>query len=408
MKKKLIFIIFLYFCINIACKKNEEDQSQDKIQTVNIKYLFAEISRIQQINDSDLQLNLTNQLWDSLVEKKQIPWISNDTIIFLYKNNATTIHITGDMTGWEIDADYQCKKIGNSEVWYLLKTYPKDARLDYKIVENNTTWKLDPQNPKKQLSGFGYNSAFAMPQYDSSEYVMERQEINKGTLTEAQIITSNKLNRDIRFWVYMPYGYNNLTNLPSMYAVDGQEYKTKNMGSMITILDNLIADNLIQPIIFVFVDAVNPTSNTNQRVELFLNNPYYADFFKYELVPFIDNNYKTINNPEKRAILGTSYGGNCATYFGYLIPDVFKLIAPQSPAYNSNILTLYSQTNTLFITKVFITTGVINDTENYANSFEQILKNNLIPYKYIKVNEGHSWGNWAALLDDILIYFYQK
>jgi enterochelin esterase-like enzyme len=57
---------------------------------------------------------------------------------------------------------------------------------------------------------------------------------------------------------------------------------------------------------------------------------------------------------------------------------------------------------------VFITTCVINDTESYANQLEQILISKNVAYQYIKVNEGHSWGNWSALLDDILLYFYAK
>lgn len=402
----LIIATFSAFTI-FGCTK-DEPLPVDPAKPICINNLMAEISSIQQMQDPVLQKERITALWDTLRTCGRIPWISNDTIVFVCKANAKTVHIVGDMTGWGYKNDYQCTKLGSSDVWYLLKTFPKDARLDYKIVENKTTWNLDPENPNKQLSGFGYNSAFSMPEYDSSKYIISVQGISKGVLGAEQIISSNKLSRNVRFWVYTPSDYTNLDSLPSIYILDGQDYKTDGLGCMVNVLDNVIAENLISPVLAVFVDPVNPNTGKNQREELFLNNANYAGFFKEELVPFIDSTYKTARNPAKRAILGTSYGGNCAAYFGYQIPDVFKLLAPQSPAFNSNVLSLYSQSAGLSIDKVFITTGVFYDTEDNANQLEQILKSRQIPYQYIKVNEGHSWGNWSALLDDILIGFFGK
>jgi enterochelin esterase-like enzyme len=390
-----------------GCTK-DEPLPVDTDKPIYINDLIAEISAIEKMQDPALKLGRIAELWDTLRICGRIPWISNDTIVFVCKSNAATVHIVGDMTGWSFKNDYQCTKLGPSDVWYLVKTFPKDARLDYKIVENKSNWKLDPENPKKQLSGFGYNSAFSMPDYDSSKYIVSVQGVNKGMLSTAHIIASNKLSRNVRFWVYTPYDYTNLDSLPAIYVLDGQDYKTDGMGCMINVLDNVMAENLIIPVIAVFIDPINPVTGNNQREELFLNNALYAGFFKEELVPFIDSTYKTAHNPAKRAILGTSYGGNCAAYFGYKIPDVFKLLAPQSPAFNSNVLSLYNQSTSLPIDKVFITTGVFYDTEVDANQLEQILKSKQVQYQYIKVNEGHSWGNWSALLDDILIGFFGK
>ncbi len=403
----VILISFLSVnCNTDKVEPNNPDQSL--LHLNNIDNLNELIATIEQTADSELQLKMANELWDSLVAQKRIPWISNDTIIFLYKGSGSSVHFVGDMTGWGIKEDYLATKIGNSTIWYLLKTFPTDARIDYKVVTNGSNWTMDPNNPKQQLSGFGYNSAFSMPEYDSSVYLVENLNIAKGTLSEAQLISSSNLGHNVRYWVYTPTGYTNLSNLSTIYVADGQEYKQKGMGSMVTVLDNLIAANLINPVIAVFVDPVNPATSQNQRAELFLNNVNYADFFAQELVPFIDANYKTNPDALSRAILGTSYGGNNATWFGYQIPETFKLIASQSPAFQSNVLTLYSNSATLGMSKFFITTGVINDTELYADQLEQILISKGVPYKYMKVNEGHSWGNWSALLDEMLVYFFSN
>ncbi len=400
---KVLLFLFVFLFSTLSCK----NENIDKHIPLNLTNILVEIANIETISDSIKQVNRTSQLFDSLYAYNKIPWISNDTIVFLYSGEASKIQLAGDMTAWRIQTDYEFKKIGKTKVWYLMKTFPRTARLDYKIIVNGS-WNLDSNNPNKQMSGFGYNSAFSMPDYKPSVYLLARNNIEKGKISEAITLSSSSINRPVRYWVYIPAGYENLNNLPSMYVLDGQEYKYEGMGSMLNVLDNMIAEKLIKPIVVIFVDPVHPISSSNQRVELFLNNANYAAFFKNELIPAIDKSFKTENNPNQRAILGTSYGGNCATYFGLQIPDVFKLIAPQSPSFNSNIISLYAQANLLNFNKVFITTGVINDTESYANQLEQILISKKVPYQYIKVNEGHSWGNWSALLDDILLYFYAK
>lgn len=400
---KVLLFLFVFLFSTLSCK----NENIDKHIPLNLTNVLVEIANIETISDSIKQVNRTSQLFDSLYAYNKIPWISNDTIVFLYSGEASKIQLAGDMTAWRIQTDYEFKKIGKTKVWYLMKTFPRTARLDYKIIVNGS-WNLDSNNPNKQMSGFGYNSAFYMPDYKPSVYLLARNNTEKGKISEAITLSSSSINRPVRYWVYIPAGYENLNNLPSMYVLDGQEYKYEGMGSMLNVLDNMIAEKLIKPIVVIFVDPVHPISSSNQRVELFLNNANYTAFFKNELIPAIDKSFKTENNPNQRAILGTSYGGNCAAYFGLQIPDVFKLIAPQSPSFNSNIISLYTQANLLNFNKVFITTGVINDTESYANQLEQILISKNVAYQYIKVNEGHSWGNWSALLDDILLYFYAK
>ena len=50
-------------------------------------------------------------------------------------------------------------------------------------------------------------------------------------------------------------------------------------------------------------------------------NPDYAAFIAEELVPLIDSTYKTAPTPDRRAILGVSYGGVNAAYCGLVYPE---------------------------------------------------------------------------------------
>ena len=51
-----------------------------------------------------------------------------------------------------------------------------------------------------------------------------------------------------------------------------------------------------------------------------------------------------------------------------------------------------------------MSTGVINDTESVARGMQKIMMEKGFNLMYQEVNEGHSWGNWKALLDDMLIF----
>jgi len=109
--------------------------------------------------------------------------------------------------------------------------------------------------------------------------------------------------------------------------------------------------------------------------------------------------------PDDRAILGTSLGGMNATWFGVVRTNDFHLLGIQSPAFNKTVLERFAQLE-WFPFRVYMTTGVIHDTQQQAPDMKQILEKNKVDFVYKEVNEGHSWGNWRALLGDMLRYFF--
>jgi enterochelin esterase family protein len=210
--------------------------------------------------------------------------------------------------------------------------------------------------------------------------------------------------------VYTPYGYDNLNNLPVIYVTDGHEYSDQRMGSMITVLDNLINEGKIKPIIAVFIDPrLNLSNSNNLRGDQYTINKKFADFVADELVPFIDLNYKTNKSAGARSILGTSLGGLNSAYFGIYRADKFHLIGIHSPAFQAKtqIYDMYNSSEKLPL-KIFMSTGTINDTQNNALQLKSILDSKGYQLQYIEVPEGHSWGNWRALIDNCLIYFFKE
>ena len=80
----------------------------------------------------------------------------------------------------------------------------------------------------------------------------------------------------------------------------------------------------------------------------------------------------------------------------------------QSPAFQVGggaIIELFRESPRLDV-DIFLSHGTFHDFGKTTTEFLAILEENGYDYTRVVVNEGHSWGNWRALLDDVLITFW--
>lgn len=384
-----------------------------------IFFLLAITAYSQSYNTFNSTLRLLFQpstqqtTFDQLANDHKIPFIEEDSVAFLYQGAATSVQWMGDFNGWGYDKkfDNKGKRIGNSDLWILRCAFKKDARLDYKILINETQWILDPHNPHHQWSGVGGgspNSELRMPDWKQEEETRTKPSAHQGKLIKDILIQSNTLGYQIMYSVYLPYGYSTTIEYPVLYTTDGYEYLHENMGNITSTLNNLISEGKIKPIVAVFVDHREPINRSNNKrmTELALNDKY-LHFFADELLPTIEKKYAVGKRPDQRAILGTSMGGLTAAYFSFSRPDLFGLAGIQSPSFwfRPEIYTLCDNPEKPPV-KVYMTTGTINDTAEGTLKMKNILDKNMCTYQFKEVNQGHSWGNWRDQLDDILLYFF--
>ncbi|OEJ99462.1 alpha/beta hydrolase [Roseivirga misakiensis] len=227
-----------------------------------------------------------------------------------------------------------------------------------------------------------------------------------GKLSDNEIIESTILGYDLQYRVYTPPNHDQLKDLPVIYLTDGQWYLEA--GSMHEIIDDLIGKGVIEPIVAVFVDNRDPRNlSNNRRNKQFLGYDNYVDFYREELVPHIEKRFNVSDAQEHRGIMGLSFGGLNATYFGAKASDTFHMLGIQSPALHPvpEIYDLYLKQDLLPL-KIFLSTGSKNDTEIHARRLKSTLETKRYDFKYLEVDEGHNWRNWKPLLDDALIYFF--
>jgi enterochelin esterase-like enzyme len=93
-----------------------------------------------------------------------------------------------------------------------------------------------------------------------------------------------------------------------------------------TILDDLLADGRIPPMVGVLIES------PDRNVDLPCSAPF-ADFLVDELLPWLQEHYAVTSDPERVVVAGSSYGGLAAASAGFRHPEVFGTVLSQSGAY---------------------------------------------------------------------------
>lgn len=101
-----------------------------------------------------------------------------------------------------------------------------------------------------------------------------------------------------------------------------------------TVLDNLVADGAIPPVVGVFVDpgvfpdVEDPRARRNRNAEYDAFDSRYADFLVDEVLPLVAEQVPISEDPTLRGLCGHSSGGNAAFTAAWYRLDAFgKVIA---------------------------------------------------------------------------------
>lgn len=378
----------------------------------SLKSSLAPLYEYSLLADSTERITKVEEWWKSLRQAQHIPLVIGDSVAFLFKGSAKTVEWIGDFNGWGYNHSYnnKGKQIHGTGIWIFKASFPKDTRLDYKIMLNGTQQILDPENRYQQWSGVGGgspNSELRMPDWREDPLHQIQSGIEKGKVITDILFNSKVLGYQLMFNIYLPAGYEKTGKLPALYVTDGYEYMHPRLGNMITILDNLYADKKIKSALYIFIDHREPVNRSNNKrmEELAMNEAYY-DFFTKEFIPHIESLYPVLSDPTHRGILGESMGGLTAAYFAFVKPGVFGMAGIQSPAFRARPQIYSICDNPQQPIKVSMTSGLISDASEASRKMKSILENNACVYKYREVNDGHSWGNWRNLIDDILLDFF--
>src|SRR5262245_59326313 len=168
---------------------------------------------------------------------------------------------------------------------------------------------------------------------------VERKDVPHGRL-EMISYESKSVGTTRKMQVYTPPGYSKDKKYPVLYllhGIGGDETEWQRFAKPNVLLDNLLAEGKITPMIVVMP---NGRAQKNDRAEgdVFRSAPAFAAFEQdllKDVIPAVEARYSVKADRESRAIAGLSMGGGQALNFGLNNLDTFAWVGGFSSAPNT-------------------------------------------------------------------------
>lgn len=335
-------------------------------------------------------------------------------VIFPVKDrNGQQPRIVGDFNAWAVTPQGYDATAGTTtriegSSWSFLETKSyTNARLEYGFLYDKE-YVTDPMNPRAVQAFAGPRSEVRMPFFVAQPEVDELgpqteapgpQKAQKALIGEliAENFASRALGGTRRVWFYLPPGYSSAgdTLFPVAYILDGANYVEK--MDVPRILDHLIANKSIPPVIAVF-------SEPGDRQEEYSRNPKWRAFIANELVPAVDKRFRTFPTPDHRVILGSSLAAYGAIDLAVSAPSVFGLCAAIAPPVQAaTVVSNQAAARSAVVSiKFFVMGGVYDSMIDGARLLRTTLDEYQAPVTYLEVSEGHNTNTFRGHLDDAL------
>ncbi len=330
------------------------------------------------------------------------PLIENQArAIFVVQDEAgVTPRIVGDFNNWAAGTNGQDPAIGvpqriDGTDWsYLEASVYTNARAEY-VLLFPTEARADPHNPRLLMAAGGPRSEIRMPQWQAQPELDDKTIVPEGRVV-AETIASRSLGANRRVWFYTPPGYDASQDwYPVVYVLDGGAYVERMEAPLI--LDRLIAQKKIPPVIAVFVEP-------GERQEEYSRNPRWRAFMANELVTLTDTRFRTFPAPEQRVVLGSSLSAYGAVDLAVEYPNVFGLCAALAPpAQTPTVITNQTKgLEAIRAVKFFVLAGTYDSMANGGRRLRTALDVGTGAITYMEVPEGHSIETFRGHLDDAL------
>jgi enterochelin esterase-like enzyme len=151
---------------------------------------------------------------------------------------------------------------------------------------------------------------------------------------------SASLDREREALVYLPPGYESSPDrypvLYLLHGAGGDQRTWIDQGRANVILDNLIADGRIEPLVVVmpygYTRRLEQGARRGGPADYKTDMEEFAVDFIEDLIPLVESRYRVVADREHRAIAGLSMGGGQSFAIGLTHPEMFSAVAGFSSA----------------------------------------------------------------------------
>ena len=208
-----------------------------------------------------------------------------------------------------------------------------------------------------------------------------------------------------QFHIYIPacYGTDTETHYPVLYLLHGAGFEDDQwirLGAAET-ADNLIAAGEIPAYLIVM-----PYDKYSTRS---VDKDNFGDVFVDELIPYVDENYRTIADTKHRAIGGLSRGGGWAIRYGLTHWELFSAIGGHSAAIfysdGSKLEDWLSEIPRDSFPQIYLDAGDNDQALSIVFSFVDLLAEMGVPHEWRLYAGLHDEAYWGAHVEEYLCWY---
>jgi enterochelin esterase family protein len=236
---------------------------------------------------------------------------------------------TGD--GWW-ERTYELARDVRTLYWFTRKRMPEQPA-DFLRDELNPrafTYPGDPENPEDEDV---VGSLLELPDAAPLVWSVRRDGVPQGAVTEHRL-SSERLGNERRVYTYTPPAYDPAHPYPLVVCFDGWGYVNDSYVPLPTVLDNLVAERRIPPVVAVCPDSLDRET----RMRELLGHEPFVDFLADDLLPWAHDHVSFADDPAQTVVAGSSAGGSTAAFAAFRRPDRFGLVLSQSGAFQRGSL----------------------------------------------------------------------
>lgn len=321
---------------------------------------------------------------DTLQSTRVLP---NGKVLFqLYAPQAKSVSVTGDLP-WDKPVNFVKSENG---VWKGLCEGLQDGCFRYNFIVDG----VRVQDPKAPLSE---EQASLLTKGEG--YV---KNVPHGAVAQ-RWYWSETMHELRRMHVWTPAGYEKKSKpLPVLYLVHGggdNDAAWPGVGAAGYILDNLLAEGKMVPMIVVMPNGTIHTDDIMGEV------PLFGEDMVKSIIPFIEANYNVKADKKHRAMAGLSMGGMETFETTFLHPELFDYVWVLSSSFSAgeqqpyvDRIRLNEIAGSLNFKKLAIAQGGPADIAwKNCKVTLKYLDEAGVKYEYMENSQaGHTWVTWRA------------
>lgn len=284
----------------------------------------------------------------------------------------------------------------------------------YSFVVDGVTL-LDPTSVSVKTNLLGLDNTIEVPGPSPMDW--DVQDVPHGVLHH-HYYRSQTLGMESEFYVYTPPDYDASTHYPVLYLLHGYSDDASgwsSVGRAHTILDNLIAQGKVKPMIVVMPLGYGTLEVIARRWNVWEDRPLiernftlFTQILRSEIKPQAEKLYSISAHRNDHAIAGLSMGGGESLLTGLNHLDEFAYIGAFSSAvqkmnYDQSFpgLTAQAGASRDQLKLLWIACGTSDDLIAPNRAFVSWLKQQQVPVTAVETPGRHTWMVWR----DNLIHF---